>query len=262
MNLIRADKYLTDKGYTESRNRAAELIKAGVVRINGKPVSKPSTMVKRNSPVIIEKSGPGYVSRGALKLEPALEFFNINCKDVVALDCGASTGGFTEILLRRGASHVYAVDVGYGQLHWSLRKNDKVIVMERTNLRTMPENAVTEPLDLVTLDMSFISLKLILEKILKLLAPSGQIVALIKPQFEAGRENVGSGGVIRDARIHKAVLQDMAQWCLKHGYCLENAVASSITGPKGNREFLFHLVPGFDKFAEKHQKLIQQALNT
>jgi len=261
MSLIRADKYLTDQGITESRNRAAELIRRGVVRIAGKQVAKPSTMVKKNSPVLIDDDGPRYVSRGALKLEPALEAFNIDCTDCIALDCGASTGGFTDVLLRRGAKRVYAIDVGYGQLHWSLRNHDKVIVMERTNLRTMPVNLVKDRIDIVTLDMSFISLKLVLEKILTLLSENGQVITLIKPQFEAGRENVGSGGVIRNPEIHKAVLTDLAKWVLDHGYCLKNITASSVKGPKGNQEFLFHLLPGSDRFLPKHQHLIQQVLN-
>lgn len=260
MTLIRADKYLTDKGFAESRNRAAELIRSGKIRINGKTISKPATMVQRGSSVVVIDDGPQYVSRGAHKLRRAIDEFRIVCVDKVVLDCGASTGGFTDLLLQEGAARIYAVDVGYGQLHWSLRNDKRVIVMERTNLRTMPDEDIDELLDLVTLDMSFISLKLILDKVLRLLKPSGEVIALIKPQFEAGREKVGSGGVIRNAKIHCEVLTDMARWCLKNGYMVNAMTASPITGPKGNREFLFHLLPGSDSFSEKYETMIQQAL--
>ena len=260
MSLIRADKFLTDRGVAESRTRAAELIRSGVVRINGKIISKPATMVPKHSPFTVEKSEPDYASRGAHKLVQALDEFNISCKGIVALDCGASTGGFTDVMLRRGATKVYAVDVGYGQLHWSLRNDERVVVMERTNLRTMPGEQVEDGLDLVTLDMSFISLKLILEKVRGMLKTTGSIVALIKPQFEAGRGNVGSGGVVRDPEIHRKVLLDMTQWCLEHGFKVKDMTSSPIKGPKGNREFLFHLVSGSDIFSDNHRALMEKAL--
>jgi len=259
-NLIRADKYLTERGFAESRTRAADLIRQGNVKINSKLVSKPATMVPRGSPIIIEDKGPEYVSRGAHKLLQAVEQFQINCQDKVALDCGASTGGFSDVLLRNGARKIYAVDVGYGQLHWSLRNDDRVVVMERTNLRTMSDELISEPLDIVTLDMSFISLKLILEKILRLLSEMGDVIALIKPQFEAGRDRVGSGGVVRSKSVHKDVLTDMAKWCLDHGYVLKDVARSPITGPKGNVEFLFHLIPGSDSFSSEHESKINKVI--
>lgn len=260
MNLIRADKHLLDQGITESRAAAAELIRTGRVRIDGKTVMKPATMVQRSSPVIVEGDELRRVSRGGVKLEHALQRFGIDCRDRVAMDCGASTGGFTECLLLNGASRVYAVDVGYGQLHWSIRQDPRVCVMERTNLRTVSEDRFPEPLDLVTLDMSFISLKLVLEKVRELLSPDGRIVALIKPQFEAGREAVGSGGVVRGRAVHRKVLDDICRWCIDHGLQVIGMTTSPITGPSGNREFLFHLKPGSDTFSDQHKLWIEQAL--
>jgi len=261
MNLIRADKFLTDRGVTESRASAAELIRRGLVRVDGKTVAKPATMVNRNCQITVDDDAPRFVGRGALKLEHAMETFAIQCVDQTALDCGSSTGGFTECLLRRGIARVYAVDVGYGQLHWSLRQDARVIVMERTNLRTVSLDKFPEQLDLVTLDMSFISLKLVLEKVRLLLSASGRVIALIKPQFEAGRGSVGSGGVIRDAAIHRRVLKDMANWCINHGFCLSGVTASPIIGSSGNREFLFYLKPSSDTLEEKHDEWIEEALH-
>ncbi|HPQ41724.1 MAG TPA: TlyA family RNA methyltransferase [bacterium] len=262
MTLIRADKYLTEKGVTESRSRAAELIRGGFVWIDGKQIAKPSTMVPNNRPVEIRDETPAYVSRGGLKLEHALTTFEIDCRGTVALDCGASTGGFTDCLLKHGAERVWAVDVGYGQLHWSLRNDPRVHVMERTNLRTMSTDMFEMPFDLATLDMSFISLKLVLEKVRDLLIPGGRILALIKPQFEAGREHIGSGGVVRDTAIHRRVLEDMAQWCFAHGITVRGITASPITGPKGNREFLFYLVPGSGSFSAMHITWIDKAVKS
>jgi 23S rRNA (cytidine1920-2'-O)/16S rRNA (cytidine1409-2'-O)-methyltransferase len=260
VNLIRADKLLIDRGIAGSRSEAAELIRTGGVRIDGRPVAKPATMVPRNGHVQARDDDPKWVSRGALKLDHALEMFQIDCTDIVALDCGASTGGFTECLLRRGAAVVYAVDVGYGQLHWSLRQDPRVRIFEKTNLRTVPPDLFDDAFDLATLDLSFISLKYVLEKVTALLAESGRIIALVKPQFEAGREAVGRGGVVRDPAIHRRVLLNLAAWCVEHGLDLTDTAASPVTGPKGNREFLFYLKPGSAIFSQKHDDLIQKAL--
>ena len=244
MNLIRADKLLMNRGIAESRTAAAALIRTGAVSIDGKPIAKPATMVPGSGQVHLHENTPKWVSRGALKLDHALNVFGIDCSGSVALDSGASTGGFTECLLRRGAVKVYAVDVGYGQMHWSLRHDPRVKLLERTNLRTVPNEVFNEPIDLATLDLSFISLKLVLEKVRDLLATSGKIVALVKPQFEAGKDKVGRGGVIRDSEVHRQVLLDLAVWCAEHSLALLNVTASPITGPKGNREFLFYLKSG------------------
>lgn len=261
VNLIRADKLLIDRGIAGSRSEAAELIRTGAVRIDGRPVAKPATMVSRNGHVQTPDNAPKWVSRGALKLDHALDMFRIDCTGYVALDCGASTGGFTECLLRHGAAMVYAVDVGYGQLHWSMRQDSRVRIFEKTNLRTVPPDLFDDAFDLATLDLSFISLKLVLEKVKDLLAESGRIIALVKPQFEAGRETVGRGGVIRDPGIHRRVLVDLATWCADHCLELIDATASPITGPKGNREFLFYLQPGSAIFSQKHDDLIRKVIH-
>ncbi|MBN1297040.1 TlyA family RNA methyltransferase [bacterium] len=260
MNLIRADKWLTDSGRCESRNQAAEWIREGYVWIGGKRIEKPSTLVPRNSTATILRDTPAFVSRGGQKLAHALDTFTVTCSGCIALDCGASTGGFTDCLLKRGAVRVYAVDVGYGQLHWSLRNDSRVMVHERTNFRTAPIDLFPEPFDLITLDMSFISLKLVLEKARDLLTSAGAVIALIKPQFEAGKENVGSGGVVRDARIHREVLRDLGQWSIHHGFSIHGITTSPIRGPKGNKEFLFHLTRGSDRFSAEHDAWIEQAV--
>ncbi len=261
MSLRRADKLLTDRGITESRTAAAELIKNGRVRIDGKIIQKPATMAPENAQITIVDSEKQFVSRGAYKLLHALKVFKISCTDKTALDCGASTGGFTDVLLRYGAKRVYAVDVGYGQLHWSLRNDPRVTVMEKTNLRTLQETQIPEQIDIVTLDMSFISLKLILDKVGKLLALDGSVIALIKPQFEAGKDLVGRGGIIRDSGIHESVLKDIGQWCVGHGFKIAGITASPITGPKGNREFLFHLTKGSGIFSRTIEDLIKKVVS-
>ncbi len=249
-----------DRGIAESRTAAAELIRRGMVCIDGKPIAKPATMVFQKGLIQVQDDAPKWVSRGALKLDHALSVFGIDCSGIIALDCGASTGGFTECLLRRGAAKVYAVDVGYGQIHWSLRRDTRVKLLEKTNLRTVPVDVFDEPFDLAALDLSFISLKLVLEKVRDLLATSGEIVALVKPQFEAGKERVGRGGVIRDAEVHRQVLKDLALWCAAHALKLLNVTASPITGPKGNREFLFYLKPGVEDMGREYDEWIKRAV--
>jgi 23S rRNA (cytidine1920-2'-O)/16S rRNA (cytidine1409-2'-O)-methyltransferase len=261
MSLIRADKLLTDRGVTESRSAAAELIRNGRVLIDGKPVQKPATMTPQNAIIKIDDQCLKFVSRGALKLLHALSVFDFECAGKVALDCGASTGGFTDVLLRQGASRVYAIDVGYGQLHWSLRNDSRVIVMEKTNLRTMPHEAISEPVNIATLDMSFISLKLVLEKVRAILSENGEVIALVKPQFEAGKKCVGRGGVIRNSETHEKVLNDVGQGCVEYGFEIAGITASPITGAKGNREFLFHLKKGSGIFSGATVENIKKAIN-
>lgn len=250
-----------DRGFAESRTAAAELIRSGAVWIDGKPVAKPATRVPGKGQVRIQDDAPQWVSRGAVKLDHALDVFQVNCSDSVVLDAGASTGGFTECLLRRGAARVYAVDVGYGQIHWSLRQDSRVRLLEKTNLRTVSIDVFDEPFDLATLDLSFISLKLVLEKVRDLLTVSGHIIALVKPQFEAGREKVGRGGVVRDAEVHYQVLKDLAVWCAEHALELVDVTVSPITGPKGNREFFFYLKPNMTVFKQEYDRMIKRALN-
>jgi 23S rRNA (cytidine1920-2'-O)/16S rRNA (cytidine1409-2'-O)-methyltransferase len=237
----RLDLLLVEQGLAESREQAQRLIMAGQVVVGDHVVDKPGTRVQAILPVTVTGSLP-YVSRGGFKLAAALEAFGLEVIGRIAADVGASTGGFTDCLLQRGAARVYAIDVGYGQLAWKLQQDPRVVVMDRTNARYL--ETLPESVDLVTIDVSFISLKLILPAVLGWLREKGEIVALIKPQFEAGPERVGKGGVVRDAAIHRAVLEDLAAWASAQGIGLTGLIRSPITGPAGNVEFLAHWVPG------------------
>ncbi len=234
-NRVRLDALVHQRGLTDSREQAKRLILAGQVLVNGQVVDKASALVKDEAYVEI-RSGLPYVSRGGLKLEKALRVFSIVPSGWTAADVGASTGGFTDCLLKYGVSRVYAIDVGYGQLDWELRQNARVVVMERTNARYLQH--LPEMVHLVTIDVSFISLRLILPQVRLWLASGGQVVALIKPQFEAGRRQVGKGGVVREEQIHRAVLDGLLNWALDHGWFLWGLTRSPLKGPKGNIEFL------------------------
>jgi 23S rRNA (cytidine1920-2'-O)/16S rRNA (cytidine1409-2'-O)-methyltransferase len=233
----RLDLLMVERGLAESRQQAQRLIMAGKVLVDDHPVDKPGTRVPVASD-LRASSAPPYVSRGGLKLEAALEAFAVEVQGLLAADVGASTGGFTDCLLQRGAARVYTIDVGYGQLAWKLQQDPRVVVMDRTNARYLEE--LPEPVDLVTVDVAFISLKLVLPAVMGWLTPGGQIVALIKPQFEAGPENVGKGGVVRDPAVHRQVLADITGWAESQGLELQGLIRSPITGPAGNVEFLAH----------------------
>lgn len=237
----RLDLLMVKQGLADSRQQAQRLIMAGQVTVGDQVVDKSGTRV----PVVAEitvRSGLPYVSRGGLKLVAALEAFDLDVKDWIAADVGASTGGFTDCLLQRGVRRVYAIDVGYGQLDWKLRQDARVVVMDRTNARYLDKLA--ETVDLVTIDVSFISLKLILPTVTAWLRDGGQIVALIKPQFEAGPEKVGKGGVVRDPQVHRAVLEDLITWAASQNMGLMGLLRSPLAGPAGNIEFLAHWLPG------------------
>jgi 23S rRNA (cytidine1920-2'-O)/16S rRNA (cytidine1409-2'-O)-methyltransferase len=236
----RLDLLMVERGLAESRQQAQRLIMAGQVLVDDHPVDKPGTRVAIAAD-LRASSGPPYVSRGGLKLEAALEAFAIDVEGQVAADVGASTGGFTDCLLQGGAARVYAIDVGYGQLAWKLQQDPRVIIMDRTNARYLED--LPEPVSLVTVDVSFISLKLILPVAMNWLGPGGQIVALIKPQFEAGPDRVGKGGVVRDPAVHRQVLLDITSWAGSQGLVLQGLIRSPITGPAGNIEFLAHWAP-------------------
>jgi len=236
----RLDLLMVERGLADSRQQAQRLIMAGQVLVDNYPVDKPGTPVPVAADLRV-KSAPPYVSRGGLKLEAALEAFALAVQGQVAADVGASTGGFTDCLLQRGAARVYAIDVGYGQLAWKLQQDPRVVVMDRTNARYLQE--LPEPVDLVTVDISFISLKVVLPATMGWLGPGGQIVALIKPQFEADPQDVGKGGVVRDPAVHRHVLADITGWADKQGLALQGLIRSPITGPAGNVEFLAHWVP-------------------
>ncbi len=223
-----------------TRSQARSLIMEGRVKVNGEPATKAGANVRSGSQIEIERPRR-FVSRGGEKLEHALEAFAIDVNGIRALDIGASSGGFTDCLLQRGVSHVVALDVGYGQLDWRLRNDPRVTVMERTNFRRLPDTAFEVPFDLIVVDTSFISLRTILARATAYMAPQGEIVALIKPQFEAGRERLGSGGVVRDANVHRAVLREVRDASLRLGLVPTALTASPLLGPAGNREFLVRL---------------------
>lgn len=240
----RLDKILVDRGLAPTRARAQSLILAGKVTVGGEVVTKAGQAVHDDAEVALREDDHPYVSRGALKLVKGLDTFAIDPAGKVALDIGASTGGFTDVLLRRGAARVYAIDVGYGQLAWQLRQDPRVVVLERQNVRAMELALVPEPCDLAVIDVSFISLTLVLPRVAELLQPpaSKPIVALVKPQFEVGREQVGKGGVVRDEAARRGAIDKVATWASAHGFEIGgDAVASPITGPAGNVEYLLLL---------------------
>lgn len=230
----RLDILVAERKLAESRNKAQRLIQAGEVRVDGQLVHKPSTAVSEDAHITLDAKPP-FVSRGGRKLNAALDRFDIDVTGVIAADVGASTGGFTDCLLQRGARRVYAIDVGYGQLHWKLRNDPRVIVMERTNARYL--KSLPESVDLVTVDVSFISLDLILAAAVGWLTPEGQVVALVKPQFEAGPQNVEKGGVVRDPDIHRLVLHTVLREAADVGLGLQGLMPSPLQGPAGNVEF-------------------------
>ncbi|RME48854.1 MAG: TlyA family RNA methyltransferase [Chloroflexi bacterium] len=231
----RLDVLLVERGLAETRSRAQQLIRAGDVLVDDRVLDKPGMRVPVHANIRVRERLP-YVGRGGLKLEAALDAFEIDVSGAVAADVGASTGGFTDCLLQRGAARVYAIDVGYGQLAWKLRQDERVVVMERTNVRYL--DRLPEPIDLATIDVSFISLRLVLPKVAGWLKPAGQIVALIKPQFEAGPEDVGKGGIVRDPEVHRRVLHEVLAFAEGQGLRVQGLIPSPIAGAEGNVEFL------------------------
>jgi 23S rRNA (cytidine1920-2'-O)/16S rRNA (cytidine1409-2'-O)-methyltransferase len=257
MERERLDVLLHNMGLADSREQARRLIMAGQVSVNGETADKPGTRILPTATIHIE-ARPPYVSRGGLKLEAALSGFGVDVRGLVAADIGASTGGFTDCLLQHGAARVYAVDVGYGQLAWGLRQDPRVVVMERVNARYL--RALPETVDLITVDVSFISLKLVLPAVMPLLKPVGGIIALVKPQFEAGRTQVGKGGVVRDPAVHLAVLQDLLGWASTHGLQTRGLIPSPLRGPAGNIEFLVYWVLAAGAVETRVEDMIQKCL--
>jgi 23S rRNA (cytidine1920-2'-O)/16S rRNA (cytidine1409-2'-O)-methyltransferase len=223
-----------------TRSQARSLIMEGRVRVGGEPANKAGQRVRDDAEIVVEDPRR-FVSRGGEKLEAALDAFAIDAHELYALDVGASTGGFTDCLLQRGAAHVTAVDVGYGQLDWRLRNDPRVTVMERTNFRNLPDDAFALPFDLIVIDTSFISLRTILARAAAYLSPVGRIVALVKPQFEAGRERLGRGGVVREPAVHRAVLREIRDAAGALGLPVAGLISSPLLGPAGNREFLVEI---------------------
>jgi 23S rRNA (cytidine1920-2'-O)/16S rRNA (cytidine1409-2'-O)-methyltransferase len=235
---VRLDVLLAERGLVESREQGRRLIQAGQVLLGDQVIDKPGTQVPADAELRLKATLP-YVSRGGLKLAAALDAFGIGPAGKVCLDVGASTGGFTDCLLQHGATRVYAVDVGYGQLAWRLRQDPRVVVMERTNVRYL--ELLPELCDLATIDVSFISLELVLPVVMHLVRPGADIIPLIKPQFEAGKGQVGKGGVVRDPAIHQTVLEKVLGWAQNHGLAVLGLIRSPLEGPAGNVEFLAHL---------------------
>ncbi len=239
----RLDQLLVARGLAESRAKAQALIRAGRVLVDGQLVDKPAAPVPPDAEVRV-KAGPRYVSRGGEKLAGALKALGVSPAGKVCLDVGASTGGFTDCLLQAGARRVYALDVGKGLLHWKLRRDPRVVVREGINARHLRFQDIGEQVDLVTVDVSFISLRLVLPPVGRVLKPTGEVVALVKPQFEAGREKVGRGGVVRDPEVHREVLTGLVRFVEGElGWSVVGAVRSPLLGPAGNVEFFLHLVP-------------------
>ncbi len=237
---VRLDQALVQRGLAASRERGHTLIRAGLVSVAGRPTDRPDLLVTADMPISLQGERP-YVSRGGEKLAAALAAFRLDPRRRSCLDVGASTGGFTDVLLQRGAASVIAVDVGYGQLAWSIRQDPRVLVLERVNIRELER--LPRPADLAVIDVSFISLRLVLPSVRALLRPPGDIVALVKPQFEVGKGRVGKGGVVRDPDQHRQVVSSLRAFAATLGDEVLGEVASPIPGTKGNREFFLHLRP-------------------
>lgn len=250
MAKVRLDVYITDKGLTTSRERAKALIMAGQVYVKNQKCDKAGMMIDENeTEVEVRGEQLKYVSRGGLKLEKAMREFSVTLDGKTAMDIGASTGGFTDCMLQNGAKKVFAIDVGYGQFAWKLRRDERVVNMERTNIRYVTPEDIGEPIDFASVDVSFISLKLVLPVAYKLLGSTGEIVALIKPQFEAGRGQVGKKGVVRDRKVHFDVIRGVLDFAQSSGFDITGLSFSPVKGPEGNIEYLAYM----KKSDEKHE---------
>lgn len=237
----RIDLLMVEKHFCSSRQRAKALIMSGRVLVNRFPCDKPGAQFSDDVTITVKGDDLPYVSRGGLKLEAALNATGIDCKGLICLDVGASTGGFTDCLLQHGAARVFAVDVGYGQLAWSLRQDERVVTIERTNIRNMDPSLITCPVDLATIDASFISLKIVVPATLPFLKPDGVILALIKPQFEVGKGRVGKGGVVKDPALHVEVIDNLREFFSSYSLLCGPVIPSPVRGPKGNQEFIILL---------------------
>lgn len=237
----RLDVLLTERGHADTRSKAQAIIMSGLVYVDGQKADKPGISYEESVDIEVRSGGCPYVSRGGLKLEKALRDFGVKPEGYVCSDSGASTGGFTDCLLQQGASKVFAIDVGYGQLDWKIRSDPRVVVMERTNIRFVTPEQLGEPLDLSVVDVSFISLKIVLPVIKTFLKPDGQVLCLIKPQFEAGRDKVGKKGVVREPQTHREVLDGFVELADSLDFRIMGLTFSPVKGPEGNIEFLAHL---------------------
>ena len=259
----RLDVLLTERGLAENRTKAQAIIMSGLVYVQGQKADKPGVSYEESVEIEVRSGGCPYVSRGGLKLEKALRDFGVDPTGFVCSDSGASTGGFTDCLLQQGARKVFAIDVGYGQLDWKIRSDPRVVVMERTNVRYVTPEQLGEPLDLSVVDVSFISLKIVLPVIKTFLKPTGQVLCLIKPQFEAGKDKVGKKGVVRDPDTHKEVLDDFVALAKELDMTILGLTFSPVKGPEGNIEFLGHLtLEQKEGICPDTQQLVTQAHET
>lgn len=241
MEKERLDVLLVEKGYYETREKAKRAIMAGIVYIDNQKIDKAGTQVSKTSEIYVKRDICPYVSRGGLKLERAIEAFHLNMTGNVTLDIGASTGGFTDCMLKNGAVKTYALDVGYGQLDWKLRNDSRVVNMEKTNIRYVTKKEISDSIDFISIDVSFISLTLVLPVAYNLLKDSGELVCLIKPQFEAGRQQVGKNGIVRDKKIHIEVINKITSFASGLGFTVNGLTFSPVKGTKGNIEYLLYL---------------------
>ncbi|QGU95158.1 TlyA family rRNA (cytidine-2'-O)-methyltransferase [Clostridium bovifaecis] len=258
----RLDIVLVEKGFFESREKARASIMAGDIFVDGQRVDKCGQKVRENAHIEFKGDILPYVSRGGLKLEKAIKSFNINLKDKVCMDIGASTGGFTDCMLQNGAKKVFSIDVGYGQFAWKLRTDPRVICMERTNARYLTTEDIGEYVNFASIDVSFISLKKIIPAIINLLTDRGEIVALIKPQFEAGKDKIGKKGVVREASTHKEVINDILKFLLENNQRIIGLQHSPIKGPEGNIEYLVYFTKGQDYLNEFDFNIVDSVVNS
>lgn len=262
----RLDILLTEKGFFDSREKARRSIMTGIIFVNNERIDKPGTKVSSDAHIEIKGSTIPYVSRGGLKLERALRDFNITLDGKTCMDIGASTGGFTDCMLKNGAVKIYSIDVGYGQLAWQLRNDNRVVVKERTNIRYVTKEDIPDNIDFASVDVSFISLTLVLPVLKNLVKHRGEIVCLIKPQFEAGKEKVGKKGVVKDKETHKEVLIKILQYSLEIGFSIYGLSFSPVKGPEGNIEYLVYLInekseDEFERFREMIESVIADSHN-
>ncbi|MCI8609142.1 MAG: TlyA family RNA methyltransferase [Firmicutes bacterium] len=259
----RLDVILVKRGFYPSRERAKASIMAGIVYVDGQKSDKAGNLVEESAEITVKENPCPYVSRGGLKLEKAMKLWQFSLEGLTCMDIGASTGGFTDCMLQNGAVKIYAVDVGYGQLDWKLRTDSRVINMEKCNIRYLDPQTIEYPIDFISIDVSFISLKLVLPVASQLLKEGGHLVCLVKPQFEAGREQVGKKGIVRDRKVHEEVIRRVLEYGAENGLCYSGLTFSPVTGAKGNIEYLLHLVKG--KAAEgliPDDKYIADVVNT
>ncbi|EKY27004.1 TlyA family RNA methyltransferase [Clostridium celatum] len=257
----RLDILLVDKGICTSRERAKTNIMAGLVFVDGQRVDKAGEKVNIDADIVFKGEELKYVSRGGLKLEKAMNEFNISLKDKVCMDIGASTGGFTDCMLQNDASKVFSVDVGYGQFAWKLRTDERVVCMERTNIRYVTPEDIGEKLDFASIDVSFISLRTIMPAVKNLLKETGEVVALIKPQFEAGRDKVGKKGVVRDKEVHHEVILKIVNYLIENEFNILGLSYSPIKGPEGNREYLVYFTKDKEKESNFELSIIDNIVN-